>query len=375
LSDSPLKRILLLVQTPPPFHGQAIMQKYIVDAEWLWCKKEHIRLEYSDTISQVGHFQFSKIGKLLKILAKVFHAARKHRVDVLYYPPAGPNRIPLYRDIITLLFAKLFTKRVILHFHAGGLPELIRRLNLIEKFFAKWAFKNIDCAIVLLPWLKHEVDWFSPKRISVVPNGIEDVSSKYAIERNKRTLTSTKVLFVGNLKDEKGIFTLLASAVVLKSQQLDFQIRIMGEAHSEQVKQEILNFIAINKISENIALLGGLTGDRKWEEFCSADIFCLPTYATEAMPVSILEAMMFSLPVVSTRWRGIPDMITEGEEGYLTPVRDAGLLADKLAQLIKDPDERATLGKKARKRYEQFYTIDKHLSEVEKVFRGSLGFA
>lgn len=368
-----MKKILLLAQTPPPFHGQAIMQQYLVDAEWSWCKKEHIRLNYSDNIAQVGHFHFSKIGKLFSVLTQILKTRQKSSIDVMYYPPAGPNRIPLYRDIITLLVAKLFAKQIILHFHAGGLSELIQRLNVIEKFFAKWAFKNIDCAIVLLPWLKGEVAWFSPKKIVVVPNGIEDVRGKVFFKEKKQGQTAAEILFVGNLKEEKGVFILLAAAVKLKALHLNFQIRIMGEAHSEEVKQAIIKFISDNRMTDHIFLLGGLTGVNKWEEFYRADIFCLPTYATEAMPVSILEAMMFSLPVVSTRWRGIPDMITDGEDGYLAPAKNTSLLADKLAQLIKNPTQRLNMGNNARKKYERFYTIDKHLSEMEKAFQKSLG--
>jgi glycosyltransferase involved in cell wall biosynthesis len=313
------------------------MQKFLVDEKWEWCRKDHIRLDYSEKISEVGHFQFSKLIKLFKVLYRIWRSRRAGKIDVLYYPPAGPSRVPLYRDIITLLFAKLLTRKIILHFHAGGLSELIEKLNPIERFFVKHAFKNIDHAIILLPWLKKETEWFFPKKIHIIPNGIKDVAHKYVHASPLKKSNISNILFVGNLKEEKGIFVLLSAVDKLKKLSNNFKVSIMGEAHSPEVQKDILNFIEVHSMRDNVVLLGSLSGDDKWKEFSRAHIFCLPTFATEAMPVSILEAMMFSLPVVTTDWRGIPDIITHGEDGFLVPIKNDEALAEKLFVLIQNP--------------------------------------
>lgn len=362
-----MKKVLLLAQTPPPLHGQAIMQQYLVNDSWNWCIKEHLRLEYSDNIQQVGHFQFGKILKLFKLIFAIYKSSRKSTIDLIYYPPGGPNRIPLYRDVITLLFAKLFSKRIILHFHAGGINDLIEKLNPIELFFVKNAFKDINHVIVLLPWLQKEVTWFAPKNIYVVPNGIEDVAYKYS-KCSKLENTCCNILFVGNLKEEKGIFILLSALAMLKKAGHIFKVKIMGEAHSTAVKERILKVLKLENIVDDVDLLGSLAGESKWNEFRKANIFCLPTYATEAMPVSIIEAMMFSLPTVTTEWRSIPDMITDGEEGFLVPVKDAKALAEKLLLLIKTPELATQMGESARRRFESAFNLEKHLEKMRQIF-------
>lgn len=367
-----MKRILVVAQIPPPVHGQSVMQQYLVNAEWSWCQKEHIRLSYSDSINKIGRFQFSKVVKLVRVVCKIITKRTNGNVDLLYYPPAGPNRIPLYRDIITLLVAKLMVRKIVLHFHAGGLPVLINKLSLIERYFAKLAFQNIDCAIVLLPWLRKEVEWFSPKNISVVPNGIEDVARSFSSSYIRASSDDvTNILFVGNLKDEKGIFVLLAAIPELKKITKLFKVGIMGEAHSDEVKQKIEKYINEHGIADHVLLFGGLTGNEKWEKFSRAHIFCLPTYATEAMPVSIMEAMMFSLPVVTTSWRSITDMITDQEEGFLVPVHDENELAGKLAMLIQAPSLAKEMGRKGRKKFMESYTIEKHLANMEQIFKNN----
>ena len=98
-------KILILAQTPPPYHGQAVMQKYLVDAKWDWCEKKHIRLTYSSKINEVGKFKLSKIFELVRIVLEVWSERLKGKIDLIYYSPSGPNRIPFYRDVVTLFLS------------------------------------------------------------------------------------------------------------------------------------------------------------------------------------------------------------------------------------------------------------------------------
>ena len=131
-------KILILAQIPPPFHGQAIMQKYLVDAKWEWCEKIHIPLNYSNSISEIGIFRIKKIFRLFSIISKVWNERLRGKIDLIYYPPAGPHRIPIYRDIITLFFIRKCSKKIIFHFHAGGLNEFFQKLS--EEAFAQFLF-------------------------------------------------------------------------------------------------------------------------------------------------------------------------------------------------------------------------------------------
>ena len=177
-------KILILAQTPPPFYGQAIMQKYIVDAKWDWCEKKHIRLTYSSKINEVGKFKLSKMFELVRIVLKVWSERLKGKIDLIYYPPSGPNRIPFYRDVITLFFIRWTSKKLIFHFHAGGINNLLGKLNPLEKIFAKISLLKPDASIVLLNSLKDEINWFHSKDIFVIPNGISDIPQKF-IERSE----------------------------------------------------------------------------------------------------------------------------------------------------------------------------------------------
>jgi len=66
--------------------------------------------------------------------------------------------------------------------------------------------------------------------------------------------------------------------------------------------------------------------------------FCFPTFfESETFGVVLLEAMQFSLPIVATRWRGIPSIITDGDNGFLVDPKDPIGLSEKLETLLRDP--------------------------------------
>ena len=69
--------------------------------------------------------------------------------------------------------------------------------------------------------------------------------------------------------------------------------------------------------------LGTRTGTRQGRCFLDSDVFCYPThFESETFGLVLLEAMQFELPIVATRWRGVPSSVEDGENGFLVPVRD-----------------------------------------------------
>ena len=106
----------------------------------------------------------------------------------------------------------------------------------------------------------------------------------------------------------------------------------------------------------------------KWDFFYQADIFCFPTFfESESFGNVLLEAMMFELPIVSTKWRGIPELVQDNINGLLANPNDSTDLAKKLSQLIQEPDKRLILGKNGRKKYLEMYTLDKHIQRMNEV--------
>ncbi len=118
-----------------------------------------------------------------------------------------------------------------------------------------------------------------------------------------------------------------------------------------------------------VTLWGQKTGDSKWERFKNADLFCFPSYyESEGFPCVILEAMCFSLPVISTLWRGIPSIVERGTTGSLVPPKNPELLAIEIEKFAQNAELCNRLGKAGRQRYLEMFTDERHVSLMRQMF-------
>jgi glycosyltransferase involved in cell wall biosynthesis len=142
----------------------------------------------------------------------------------------------------------------------------------------------------------------------------------------------------------------------------------VGKAASEVEEKNFKDFIQSHQLEGTVEFTGPLYDDNKWKAYAGADIFCFPThYSAESFGLVAVEAMIFGLPVVATNWRGLPDIVVDGETGFLVPPKDASAIAERLKILVSDPDLRAAMGAAGRKRYEEKFTVDKFRVRMESV--------
>ena len=135
--DQRMVQVLVVGQTPPPLVGQWIMIDKMLKGQYTDVELHHVRMAFSNEVNQIGRFSISKTLHLISLIARIWIARFRFGIDVLYYPPAGPNRIPVYRDIIILSMTRWLFKSVVFHFHAGGVSDLYPDLpRFVKPFFS-----------------------------------------------------------------------------------------------------------------------------------------------------------------------------------------------------------------------------------------------
>ena len=93
-------------------------------------------------------------------------------------------------------------------------------------------------------------------------------------------------------------------------------------------------FIKENNLNDQVEIIGQRVGNEKWDLYFNSDIFCFPTYyESESFGNVVLEAMMFKLPVVGARWRGVQDLIKDNYTGFLIKGQKPSDYAEKLKKL------------------------------------------
>jgi glycosyltransferase involved in cell wall biosynthesis len=126
---------------------------------------------------------------------------------------------------------------------------------------------------------------------------------------------------------------------------------------------DIQNRVNSLGICSKVEVLGPRFGLDKYRILNNADIFVFPTYYRfECFPLSLIEAMQFSLPIISTFEGGIPDLIEDGISGFLVNQRDVLGLSNRLQELILNPEIREKMGVAGKKLYEKNYTT-KHFQK------------
>jgi len=151
-----------------------------------------------------------------------------------------------------------------------------------------------------------------------------------------------RVLFLARLERGKGVFATIDACATLRRRNINVVLDIAGDGSlSDQVRE-----YGTQVLGDSVRFLGYVRGDAKIEAFSSAHLYVLPS-EREGLPISVLEAMAFGLPIITTRVGGLKDLIVPGKHGFLSDSRDPGTVADLIQQVIADPGLWRTLSRNA----------------------------
>jgi glycosyltransferase involved in cell wall biosynthesis len=179
-----------------------------------------------------------------------------------------------------------------------------------------------------------------------------------------------QILSVGRLVAFKGFEDLIDACAELQRRGVDFVCEIIGDGPLREMLQAKIEQL---DLSSRVRLLGSLSQNAVLEKFQGADLFALASTtdaqgATDIFPTVILEAMASARPVVSTCLAGIPELVLEGETGFLVSPGDASALTEALQRLVCDRELRLRYGRAGRARIEQHFQIEDTVAPLLKLF-------
>ena len=354
-------RILMIAPLPPPVHGSAMMTQYIKDSTIINDALElnWVNLSTSRRMEEIGKTTFIKLWRFASSYAKTFIKLLTHKYDACYFAITC-HGLGFLKDAPFVIMAKLLNRgRIIIHQHNKGMSRDV------DKFLYKWLFHKVynNAEVVLLSWhLYPDIEKIVPQNnVHICPNGIP-LTKIYSKVKEKNT---PKILFLSNLIESKGVFTLLDACKILKKEGYDFHCRFIGgetkEINSERFEEEVYN----RGLKDYVIYVGKKFGAEKDKEFAESDIFVFPTYyINETFGLVILEAMQQSTPVITTDVGGIPDIVIDGKTGLLVKQQDSSALAEKIKLLIDNKSLREELGKAGFEHFKQNFNIHKFESKM-----------
>jgi len=273
--------------------------------------------------------------------------------------------LTFWRDTVFLLLARLFGRRVVWHVHGGGFTEFVDGLRGIPRTALGLAFSMSDAAIVLSESSRLRLSrYLKPRRWAIVENGVNLAPFRATAP------ASEMFLFVGTLDRAKGAEDLVAATGIAIRNGFKGRVELAGGETAPGQRARLQSLIARDGLVEHIEMLGIVSGPKKIAAFEAACAFVLPSYI-EGMPLAMLEAMAYGLPVIVTDVGSIPEVVTDGVEGFLIKPGDLEALAECIMRLWTDPALRQRMGAAGRTRVKSGYTVDVMTARVADVYRAT----
>ena len=412
------QRILFIAPLPPPVHGSAMVSKYIKDSAKVQsvAQCDWVNLSTSRRMDEIGKGGAMKLLRFVWAYLKTLWLLLTHRYDLCYLAITC-HGIGFLKDAPFVWLCKLFGCKVLIHQHNKGMGNCIGRWP--YRWLIPYIYKRTR--VMLLSWYLYpdiekavrreqvvicangiaaeqqvncddsQVNAASPRlnaaeqrliatasQVNVAEQRLKSTqsqgddspattlrltSSSAAINRSEaasltahRSPLTVNLLFLSNLIPSKGVYVLLDACKILKDWGLSFQCNFVGGESKEMDRRVFEEAVKERGLEGRVLYHGPKYGEEKEHYWSMADVFVQPTYE-DCFPLTILEAMQHGLPVVSTDEGAVPDMVADGENGFICRRKDAEGLAQALERLLQDEALRHRMGAEGYRIYQEKFTL------------------
>ena len=310
--------------------------------------------EFKPDIVHINNFQ-------RQLSASIIDAIKEKNIPIVMTAhdlnPICPASIMLYNgevcdDCITKGYAQCIKKKCV----KGS--TLKSTLGVMEKKYydIHKVFRKIDCIISPSEFNKNQLvnGKLKYNEIVTLHNFVNES------ERNDYVL-GDYAFYLGRLSKEKGILNLIEAIGDIP----DAKLLIAGDGPE---RERIEAYISEHKLDGRITLLGYQNQDSIHKYITNSRFVVIPSICNENCPYSVLEAMEIGKPIVASRIGGIPELIADGENGYLYKADDINELKEKLMLMLDNDDKVNRFAQKSRELYESYYSPDSYYNELIKIY-------
>ena len=220
--------------------------------------------------------------------------------------------------------------------------------------------------IAVSPYVKRTIAPMTAGDISVIYNSLDEIF--FSINKNE---VPNRILFVGGIEERKGLHILIDAIAAIKQTIPAIKLHIVGGIRKASYYNDLLNQIVNLGLQDSIVFKNHLSNSELMQEYSEAALFVLPS-KEESLGVVLLEAMATGTPIVASNIGGIPDIIEDGQNGYLVNYGDSQAMASSIIKLLSDDKLRGEMGAKGKemaKNYVPHKIAMEHLSLYKRVFR------
>src|SRR5688500_7554411 len=236
------------------------------------------------------------------------------------------SRAGFLRDAALIWTALALGRATVLHLHGGGYDAFYARQPRWLRGVIRATLARVGAIVVLGEALRDQFSFLPRSNLVVIPNGLPAALEPPA--GAARTLTApVRLLYLSNLIESKGYLELVRACALLRDQGVQVTCDLCGEfirtaqcsaGSAADARDAFFRLVDELGLRDIVRYRGVVTGAEKQTVLEQAHLLVLPTsYPGEGQPLSIIEALAFGVPVIATRFRGIPEQVVDGVSGYL----------------------------------------------------------
>ncbi|MBZ0272449.1 glycosyltransferase family 4 protein [bacterium] len=321
-----------------------------------------VRGDFADIAEQNG-VEVLALGKMpgkdLRLPFRLSRLLRRRGVGVIHAHNSGP----WFSGTLAGLIGELGP--VVVTDHSRKYPERARVR------FVEWALSHFVTVVSVSEDNKRQmVDnlGIAPDRIHVIPNGVapspapangvvERLRAEFGIEPGQFVFVC-----VARIEAQKAMEVLIEAARIARSAGYDGRVLIVGIGSQMEQAKTLARAAGVAET----CLFAGKRLD-VGDFYALADAFVLSSH-WEGLPMSVLEAMSAGLPVVSTRVGDIPEVVHEGENGFLAPAGDPRSLAEAMMRLYRAGAARNGMSAASRRIFCDGYSVETMVARYDRLY-------
>ncbi len=307
-----------------------------------------LRVRHIPTLPKDGPFgAFRKFWMALSAFVRLPFRLLVERVDVVHIHVSQGASV--YRKMLLAWIVFLFGKPLVFHTHGGDVAKRFPSLPSPLRRLIAWTYRRADIVIALgKSWRQFymEAMGVDPDRVIILRNPVP----MPATVPTRTAPPPLKLLYLGMLSEPKGAFDLIrAVSAMPEKSRAQMQVIMAGHGEVDHVRQ-VVDELGLGDMVTIPGWVGPVERDALFEEVHG---LVLPSHF-EGMPMSLLEAMSWELAVIATPVGAIPDVVIDGQNGFLVPVSDPKALSASMMRLVENPTLCRRLGAEGRKTVEPF---------------------
>ena len=302
------------------------------------------------------YFLFSWLAYIARTLSK----SLVNNEPRIFYLIINRSRISFwFRDLPIYIAASTTNSKLICHLVGSDIESFVSKSNFIEKFLLKIFFLKVNAWVLLGKAMKIQVEnvykdleiknkssCYRDEELNAFElRGFYPTESDNFFDESKINLkiqnfgNNIRIGYMSNLMEEKGIVEFIESMIFLK-EVLGYDIKVwIAGSYIDRPSDRLNNAMHLAKSKDYIKILGLAKGELKWKSLLDTDIFILPSYyKTEALPLSLVEAMRFGCLCISSSIGEIKDLLAN-KRGIIIEEVNTNSIAQSVEGILADTSQ------------------------------------